>query len=105
LGLGVRLNGRGRSRWRLACLEVQEIWGGVLLHKLHVKEDDDACDVIHDAFFLPFPPEVALPNDSLRCFFSIFRLVERLDDGCYFLVRDELPDSIAGDHHKLVIFA
>ena len=87
------------------CVDAEQVGRRVLLGKFDVKEDDNAGDVVNDAFLLALPAEVALLDNSLGGLLCVLSIEEGLDDFSDLVVRDELPDTVTGNHDELVILA
>lgn len=85
------------------CVDAEQVGRGVLLGKFDVEEDDNAGDVVNDAFLFALPAEVAFLDDGLSGLLCILSIKERLDDFGDLVVRDELPDAVTGNYDELVI--
>ena len=86
-------------------LSLYQILRGLLLLDLHVQEDDDARDVVHDALLFALPSQVGLAHHGLRSLFGVLRLVEGPDDRGHLVVAEELPDAVRRQDDVLVVLA
>ena len=80
-----------------------QCWVGVLLGQFHVEEHDHARYVVHDAFFLPLPREVALTHDGFGGFLGVALLEEGRNYVGDFLVGEELEDAVGPDYDEFVV--
>lgn len=85
------------------CLE--QVLRRLLLLHLNVQEDNDARNVVHDAFFFPLPSQVRFPHHSFCRFLGILCVEEGLHDLGYILVLQEFPHTVTRKHDEFVIFA
>ena len=76
-----------------------------MLRQFDVQEDDNARNVVHDAFFFSLPPQIALLDYSLGRFLRIFGFKEGFYDLGNVVVGEEFPDAVRGNHNKFVVFA
>jgi hypothetical protein len=85
------------------CLE--QVLTRLLLLHLNVQEDNNARNVVNDAFFFPLPSQVRFPHHSFCRFLSILCVKEGLHDLGYIFVLQEFPNTVTCKHDEFVIFA
>jgi hypothetical protein len=90
---------------RTCFLQHQNVRRGILHLHFHIKENNNARNIVYNTFFFPFPAQVALSNYCFGCLFRILCFKVRLHDLSHVFIVHELPHTVTGYHNKFIFFA
>lgn len=90
---------------RSLLLHQQQRGRGLLLGQLDIQENNNASNIINNAFLLFLPAQVTFSHHGFRSLFSIFLFKVGLNNLGDFFVMQKFPNTITCNHDEFVIFA